>query len=78
MSCPLSALVLPIATVVEHSGRSTPSVSRPFPIYFHQLFSKPLLLRLASVVDHCGRPSIEHMYVVCIMKRYFSGVARRL
>jgi hypothetical protein len=37
-----------------------------------------LLLRLATVVHHSGRPSIERMYVVCIMKRYFSGVARRL
>ena len=37
-----------------------------------------LLLRLATVVGHSGCPSIEHMYVVCIMKRYFSGVARRL
>ena len=37
-----------------------------------------LLLRLATVVDHNGRTSIEHTYVVCIMKRYLSGVARRL
>jgi hypothetical protein len=37
-----------------------------------------LLLRLATVVDHSGRTSIEHTYVVCIMKRYLSGVARRL
>jgi hypothetical protein len=37
-----------------------------------------LLLRLATVVDHSGCPSIQHMHVVCIMKRYFGGVARRL
>ena len=37
-----------------------------------------LLLRLATVVDHNGRTSIEHTYVVCIMKRYLSGVARRV
>ena len=37
-----------------------------------------LLLRLATVVDHSGRTSIEHTYVVCIMKRHLSGVARRL
>ena len=37
-----------------------------------------LLLRLATVVDHSGRTSIEYTYVVCIMKRYLSGVARRL
>ena len=37
-----------------------------------------LLLRLATVVDHSGRTGIEHVHVVCIMKRYLSGVARRL
>ena len=37
-----------------------------------------LLLQLATVVDHSGRTSIEYTYVVCIMKRYLSGVARRL
>ena len=37
-----------------------------------------LLLRLATVVDYRGCTSIDHMHVVCIMKRYFSGVARRL
>jgi hypothetical protein len=37
-----------------------------------------LLLRLATVVDHSGRTSIEHMHVVCIIRRYLSGVARRL
>jgi hypothetical protein len=37
-----------------------------------------LLLRLATVVGHSGRASIQHMHVVCIMKRYLSGVARRL
>ncbi len=37
-----------------------------------------LLLSLATVVDHSGRTSIQHMHVVCIMKRYLSGVARRL
>ena len=37
-----------------------------------------LLLRLAAVVDRSGRSSAEHMHVVYIMKRYFSGVARRL
>ncbi len=37
-----------------------------------------LLLRLATVVDHSGRTSIEHMHVVCIMKHYLNGVARRL
>jgi hypothetical protein len=37
-----------------------------------------LLLRLATVVDHSGRTSIQHMYVVCIMKRYLSGSALKL
>ena len=37
-----------------------------------------LLLRLATVVDHSGRSSVEHTFVVCIMKRYLSGTARRL
>ena len=37
-----------------------------------------LLLRLATVVDHNGRTSIQHTHVACIMKRYLSGVARRL
>jgi hypothetical protein len=37
-----------------------------------------LLLRLAAVVDHSGRTSMQHVHVVCIMKRYLSGVARRL
>ena len=37
-----------------------------------------LLLRMATVVDHSGRTSIEHAHVACIMKRYLSGVARRL
>jgi hypothetical protein len=37
-----------------------------------------LLFRLATVVDHSGRTSIQHTYVVCIMKRCLSGVARRL
>jgi len=37
-----------------------------------------LLLRLATVVDHSGRTSIQHMHVVCIMKRFLSSVARRL
>jgi hypothetical protein len=37
-----------------------------------------LLLRLGTVVDQSGRISIEHMHLVCIMKRYFSGVACKL
>ena len=37
---PLSALLLRLAIVVDHSGRSMPSASRPFRIYFHKLFSK--------------------------------------
>jgi hypothetical protein len=37
-----------------------------------------LLLRLATVVDHSGCTSIEHIHVVCIMKRYFSGAALKL
>jgi hypothetical protein len=37
-----------------------------------------LLLQLATVVDHSGRTSIQHAHVVCIMKRYLSGVAHRL
>jgi hypothetical protein len=37
-----------------------------------------LMFHLATVVDHSGCTSIEGTYVVCIMKRYFSGVARRL
>jgi hypothetical protein len=28
-----------------------------------------LLLRLATIVDHSGRPSIQHMHAVCITKR---------
>jgi hypothetical protein len=37
-----------------------------------------LLLRLATVIDHSGGTSIQHMHVVCIMKRFLSSVARRL
>jgi hypothetical protein len=37
-----------------------------------------LLLRLAAVVDRSDRSSKEHKCMVCIMKRYFSGVAHRL
>ncbi len=37
-----------------------------------------LLLRLATVVEHSGRTSIEHVHVICIMKRYFSGAALKL
>jgi hypothetical protein len=37
-----------------------------------------LLIRLAAVVDRSGRCSAEHRYVVCTVKRYFSGVAHRL
>ena len=37
-----------------------------------------LLLRLATVVNHNGRSSVGHIYVVRIMKRYFSGVEHRL
>ena len=37
-----------------------------------------LLLRLDTVVDHSGRSSTEHVHVVYIMRRYCSGVARRL
>ena len=37
-----------------------------------------LLLRLAAVVDHSSRSSAEHSYIVCTVKRYFSGVAHRL
>jgi hypothetical protein len=37
-----------------------------------------LLLRLATVVRHNGRTSVEEMYLVCMMKRHISGVARRL
>ena len=37
-----------------------------------------LLLRLATVVDHSGRTSIQHMHVLCIMKRYLYGVALKL
>ena len=37
-----------------------------------------LLLRLATVVDHSGRTSIQHVHVICIMKRYFSGAALKL
>ena len=33
-----------------------------------------LLIRLAAV----GRSSAEHRYIVCTVKRYFSGVAHRL
>ena len=37
-----------------------------------------LLIRLAAVVDRSGRSSAEHRYIVCSVKRYFSGVAHRL
>ena len=37
-----------------------------------------LLIRLAAVVDRSGRSSAEHRYIVCTVKRYFSGVAHRL
>ena len=37
-----------------------------------------LLIRLAAVVDRSGRSSTEHRYIVCTVKRYFSGVAHRL
>ena len=36
-----------------------------------------LLLRLATVVDHSGRTSIQHMHVVCIMKLHMCGIARK-
>jgi hypothetical protein len=36
-----------------------------------------LLIRLA-VVDRSGRSSAEQRYIVCTVKRYFSGVAHRL
>ena len=37
-----------------------------------------LLIRLVAVVDRSGRSSAEHRYIVCTVKRYFSGVANRL
>ena len=37
-----------------------------------------LLSRLVAVVDRSGRSSAEHRYIVCTVKRYFSGVAHRL
>ena len=37
-----------------------------------------LLIRLAAVVDRSGRSSAEHRYIVCTVKRYFSGVAHGL
>ena len=37
-----------------------------------------LLIRLAAVVDRSGRSSVEHIYIVCTVKRYLSGVAHRL
>jgi hypothetical protein len=37
-----------------------------------------LLLRLAAVVGRSGRSSAEHRYIVCTVKRCFSGVAHRL
>jgi hypothetical protein len=37
-----------------------------------------LLLRLATVVDHSGRSSIQHSHVARIMKRCLYGVACRL
>ena len=37
-----------------------------------------LLLRVATVDNRSGCTSIEHKHVVCIIKRYFSGVALRL
>jgi hypothetical protein len=36
-----------------------------------------LLLRLATVVD-CRWRGVQHRYIVCTVKRYFSGVAHRL
>jgi hypothetical protein len=37
-----------------------------------------LLLRLAAVVDRSDCTSSKHSYIVCTVKRYFSGVAHRL
>ena len=37
-----------------------------------------LLIRLAAVVDRSWRSSAEHRYVVCTVKRYFSGVVHRI
>ena len=37
-----------------------------------------LLIRLVAVVERSGRSSAEHRYIVCTVKRYFSGVAHRL
>ncbi len=37
-----------------------------------------LLIRLAAVVDRSGRSSAEHIYIVWAVKRYFSGVVRKL
>ena len=37
-----------------------------------------LLIRLAAFVDRSGRSSVEHIYIVCTVKRYLSGVAHRL
>jgi hypothetical protein len=58
--CPLSALLLRLATVVEHSGRSTPSASRPFRIHFRKLCSKPLLfcLQASRVLPRCTLQSL--------------------
>jgi hypothetical protein len=33
----------------------------------------PLLLRLAAAVGRSGRSSVQHRYIVCTVKRYFSG-----
>ncbi len=69
------------------SQRSLARVSlqlRQFPVNerLHLLcYGSPLsalLLRLATAVDRSDRSSKEHKCMVCIMKRYFSGVAHRL
>ena len=47
-------------------------------IYIYISPLSALLIRLAAVVDRNGRSSAEHRYIVCTVRRYFSGVAHRL
>ena len=87
--CSLSARVVQrhALLVTTMSQRSTARVSLKRKLYLGkerlQLLCcgcplSALLLRLAIVVDHSGRTSIQHVHAVCIMSRYLNGVTRRL
>ncbi len=87
--CSLSARVVQrhALLVTTMSQRSTARVSLKRKLYLGkerlQLLCcgcplSALLLRLATVVDHSGRTSIQHVHAICIMSRYLNGVTRRL